>query len=127
LIAAPSDQSVSAPWALTNTVTGATSQAMGTGQSNTNTIVADQGVGNYAAAICNDLVIGSYSDWYLPSMYELEKLYINRTAIGGFAIAFYWSSSEQDVNSAWLQSFNSNSQTAGTKTGNYYVRAVRSY
>ena len=127
IIAAPSDQSNSAPWSLTLTSTGATSQAIGSGQSNTNVIVTDQGAGTYAASICNDLVLGGYSDWYLPSMYELEKLYLSKDVLGNFEVAFYWSSSEQDANSAWAQSFNSNSQSAGSKNGTYYVRAVRSY
>jgi len=30
-----------------------------------------------AAHYCNDLVIGGYSDWYLPSWYELEICYYN--------------------------------------------------
>ena len=30
-----------------------------------------------AAHYCNDLVIGGYSDWYLPSRYELEICYYN--------------------------------------------------
>ncbi|MDD2277960.1 MAG: DUF1566 domain-containing protein [Bacteroidales bacterium] len=127
LIAALSDQSTSAPWSLTFTTTGATAQAYGTGQANTNTIVTDQGEGSYAAKLCDDLVLEGYEDWYLPSMYELEKLFLNKDVIGGFAVAFYWSSSEEDMNSAWLQSFNSNSQAPGTKTNTYYVRAVRSF
>ncbi|MBL7883096.1 MAG: DUF1566 domain-containing protein, partial [Bacteroidia bacterium] len=127
LIAAPNDQSTSIPWAVSLTTTGATGLAIGTGQTNTNAIVANQSSGSYAAKICDDLVLGGYSDWYLPSMYELEKLYINRIAIGGFSIAFYWSSSEDDANGAWLQSFNSNSQTIGIKTNLYYVRAIRSF
>jgi hypothetical protein len=127
IIAAPVDQSTSASWSITLTTTGATGQAIGTGQANTNSIVNDQGAGSYAAKLCDDLVIGDYSDWYLPSMYELEKLYLNKDIIGGFVVAFYWSSSETDTNNAWLQSFNSNSQTSGTKTNSYYVRAIRSF
>ena len=129
LIAAPSDQSASAPWSLTLSPTGATSQLIGSGQSNTTFIVNDQGAGTYAAKLCDDLVIGIYSDWYLPSLNELTTMYPSKSAIGGFAAALYWSSSEDNTNSAWLQSFNSNSQTSGTKTTstNYHVRAVRSF
>lgn len=127
IIAAIADQSTSAPWSLTLTTTGATSQAIGSGQGNTNTIVSNQGSGTYAAKICADLVTGGYDDWYLPSLYELNKLYLNRELIGGFAVAFYWSSSEDYINGAWLHSFNSNSQTVGTKSNSYYVRAVRSF
>ncbi len=129
LIAAPSDQGTSAAWSLTLTTTGATSLLIGSGQANTTTIVNNQGVGSYAAKLCDDLVIGSYSDWYLPSLNELTTVYQSRNAIGGFSLAFYWSSSEADTNNAYLQSFNSNSQAPGSKTTstNYHVRAVRTF
>jgi hypothetical protein len=127
IIAAPSDQSASAPWALTLTNTGATAQALGAGQNNTNLIVGNQGAGTYAAQLCDNLSLGGYNDWYLPSLDELKKLYLNKAVIGGFSVAFYWSSSEDTQNTAWLQSFNSNSQSPGIKTNNNYVRAVRSF
>jgi hypothetical protein len=62
---------------------------LGTGNANTNTVVSNQGAGNYAAKLCSDLVLGSYSDWYLPSKDELNKLFLNKTAIGGFANNYY--------------------------------------
>ena len=127
LIAAPSDQSTGAPWAPTLSMVGSTSMNLGTGASNTNLIASNFGVGTYAAKLCDDLVLGGYSDWYLPSLNELGKLYLNRTAIGGFSLAFYWSSSEDNTNSAWVQSFNSASQSSATKTTNYNVRAIRSF
>lgn len=127
IIAAPSDQSSAAPWSLILSTVMGTSSAIGSGAANTSAIVGNQGAGTYAAKICDDLVLGGYSDWYLPSMYELEKLYLNKTAIGGFAVAFYWSSTEDNTNGAWVQSFNSNSQSVATKTNNNYVRAIRSF
>ncbi|WP_317897975.1 DUF1566 domain-containing protein [Aurantibacillus circumpalustris] len=125
IIAAATDQSASAPWALTLTSTGANAQTIGSGKNNTNAIVSNQGAGTYAAALCDNLVLGGYSDWHLPSLNELTKLFLNKDKIGGFAVAFYWSSSEDNTNTAWTQSFNSNSQAPGTKTTNYNVRAVR--
>jgi hypothetical protein len=127
LIAAPTDQSSSSQWSLTFPLIGAPSKALGSGQANTTTIVSNQGAGSYAAALCDDLVIDSYDDWYLPSLDELTKLYLSKDLIGGFAVAFYWSSSEEDANSAWAQSFNSNSQAPGGKNNLYSIRAVRSY
>jgi hypothetical protein len=128
LIAAPSDQSTSAPWSLTVSSTGATSLSLGTGQANTTAIVTEQGVGSYAAKLCDDLVLNGYSDWYLPSSEELNKLFDNQSLIGGFtATNYYWSSSEYDTNSAWAQQFNSSSSGTHTKLNNYSVRAVRSF
>jgi hypothetical protein len=127
LIASPSIQDTAMPWAITLTSTGATAIALGAGSANTNTIVTNQGAGNYAARYCSDLVVGTYSDWYLPSQTELNKLFLNRVAIGGFVVAFYWSSSEDGTNTAWVQSFNSNSQAPAVKTDSNRVRPVRSF
>ncbi len=128
LIAAPNDQSTGIQWYNgTYVTTGATATALGTGNANTNTIVAVQGNGTYAAQLCYDLVLNGYSDWYLPSRDELNKLYINRTAIGGFAAAYYWSSSEDSYDSAWFQVFVNGSQGNYGKFNSYYVRAVRAF
>jgi len=128
LIAAPSDQSTGIVWWNGSYVTtGATATALGTGNANTNTIVSVQGNGNYAAKLCYDLVLNGYSDWYLPSKNELNKLYINRTAIGGFAAAYYWSSSEYSIYDAWGQYFTNGYQNSLFKSTTYYVRAVRAF
>jgi hypothetical protein len=79
------------------------------------------------ARICGDLVLNGYSDWYLPSKDELNKLYLNRTAIGGFADAYYWSSTEADGTAAWFQYFGNGLQIANTKNYPNYVRAVRGF
>jgi len=48
------------------------------GPQNTSLIVADGNSTLYPAAhYCNDLVVGGYSDWYLPAKNELEVLYYN--------------------------------------------------
>jgi hypothetical protein len=128
LIAAPSDQSTGILWWNGSYVTtGATGTVLGTGNANTNTIVSVQGNGTYAAKLCYDLVLNGYSDWYLPSMDELNKLYINRTAIGGFAAAAYWGSSEYDDGNAWSQYFVNGTQNAFLKLNPVHVRAVRAF
>ena len=81
-----------------------------------------------AARICGDLVLGGYSDWYLPSKDELNKLYINRIAIGGFANNYYWSSTEGDNYGAWVQNFpNGNQFNLSKSLGDLVVRAVRAF
>ena len=128
LIAAAADQSTSILWDdETNVLTGANGTALGTGNANTNTIVAAQGTGNYAAKHCADLVLNGYSDWFLPSKDELSKLYINRVAIGGFANALYWNSTEFNTNAAWLHSFSDGSQSAGSKNIAARMRAIRTF
>jgi hypothetical protein len=106
LIVAPADQGTAVAWYNgTYLVTGATGTALGTGKANTETIVAKQGAGSYAARLCDDLVIDGYDDWFLPSKDELDKIYDNKRAIGGIAEQRYWSSSEADLNNAWPQNF----------------------
>ena len=87
--------------------TGATATALGTGLSNTQQIISVQGnTGSYAAKQCRDYTGGGYTDWYLPSRDELNKLYVNRSSIG-VGDNYYWSSSENRTESAWVQNLNS--------------------
>lgn len=128
LIAASSDQSTGIKWNNgTNTITGAIATALGTGNANTNTIVANQGAGSYAAQLCADLVFGGYSDWYLPSKDELNILCLNNLEIGGFMGSYYWTSSEADQNYVWIQVGNGVMQTVNTKPNGFRVRAIRSF
>jgi len=127
LIAAPSDQSSATPWsASTYKVTGATGTAIGTGQANTNAIITAQGADLYAAKLCDDLVLGGYSDWFLPSKDELNELYKSKVILGGSP--WYWSSSEYDKATAWVVYFvgNGGPDTLG-KYWTYPVRAVRAF
>ena len=82
-----------------------------------------------AARLCGDLVEGGFSDWYLPSKDELNKLWLSKDAIGGFSNDYYWSSTEFDSNNAWLQSFFNGGQFDGAKNTPfpYSVRAIRSF
>ena len=127
LIAAPSD--LFAPWGCYGTeISGADGTAIGTGNQNTIDIMTGCNEAGIAARLCGDLVLGGYSDWYLPSKDELNQLYINRVAIGGFPNAEYWSSSDYDSNRAWFQRFYDGSQNVSSYT-NYSanVRAVRAF
>ena len=136
LIASTADLSNGIQWYNGSyTTTGATGTAIGTGQTNTSAIVNNQGAGSYAAQLCNDYTnadtgTGVYSDWYLPSKDELNKLYQNKTAVGGFAetsYSVYWSSSEYSSYIAWGQFFISGGQYNGNKNCYARVRAVRAF
>ena len=130
LIAPPIDQSTAIQWWNgSDTTTGAKGTALGTGNANTNKIVIVQGIGSYAAKLCYDLKLGGYSDWYLPSKDELNKLYLNKTAIGGFANDDYWSSSEfpDSDGLVWTQYFGNGSQSSYGKDHLSYVRAIRAF
>ncbi len=131
IIAATSDQSdqlIRIKWDKgTYTITGATGTAIGTGFSNTNKIIASQGEPaiSYAAGLARAYTGGGYTDWYLPSKDELEKLSITRETIGGFVNYYYWSSSEFDLSQAWFQTFFSSVQSKSVKGEPAIVRAIR--
>ena len=130
LIAATSDQSTGIRWYNgNNTTTGASGTAIGTGLSNTNAIIASQGATatSYAAGLARAYAGGGYTDWYLPSMDELNKLYLNRTAIGGFANFNYWSSTENASSHARYQNFLNGAQISDLKDLTVYVRAIRAF
>ena len=93
--------------------------------------MADNQAGNYAAKVCADysVTVGgvTYGDWYLPSFYELNLLYTQRTAVGGFASDVYWSSSEDTNNYAWFKNFSNGGQFIEGKSFSHYVRAIRAF
>jgi hypothetical protein len=113
------------------TITNATGTAIGTGKANTAAIIASQGAGVYAAKLCDDLVVGIYKDWYLPSKDELNLMYTNIgqgvTNGGGFASNNYWSSTEHDNYNAWDHYFYAGNQGTSHKGNVLYARAVRTF
>ena len=114
------------------TISVADGTAIGTGAQNTIDIMNGCSTAGIAARFCGDLVHSGYSDWYLPSKNELNKLYINRVAIGGFNNtnnSGYWSSTEyENSDVAWTQRFGDGMQYGSTKNGtNNYVCFVRSF
>jgi hypothetical protein len=143
IIAAISDQSTGVLWqqgihtgsTTIFDVTDATGIAIGTGKSNTDLIIAKQTATSRpfaAAAIAISHTGGGYSDWHLPSKDELNKLYINRVAIGGFTNNWYWSSTEK--NDAYAESLNFDTGLfdglggyKGPGGTPYYVRAIRTF
>jgi hypothetical protein len=129
IISATTDQIVNITWGNgSNLQTGASGTTLGTGNTNTNTIVNLLGNGSYAAKLCSDLVLNGYNDWYLPSRDEMSKMILNKNAIGGFTSANYWSSSEYDISNAYYSNFTSGSANlVGSKNFVSNVRAVRSF
>ena len=107
LVAASVDQSTNATWGCFPEMIGGTSDAIGTGQANTDTIVNFCGEPGIAARICDDLVYDGYDDWFLPSLFELTELYRNLhlNEFGGFNGFGYWSSTESNTVSGWTLDF----------------------
>ena len=136
LIAATADQNTGIPWYTgTDRYTGTAGDGLYAGAMNTAMIVAtqmaDNQSGSFAAKVCADysVTVGgvTYGDWYLPSKYELNLLYLQKIAVGGFASAYYWSSTEDGNDYAWRQDFDSGAQNIGGKNFTSRVRAVRAF
>ena len=127
LISATTDQSTAAQWGCFAVSIPGTSMALGTGQANTTLIVNACSETGIAARICYDLSLNGYDDWFLPSKDELDQMYSQRTVIGGFTNNFYWSSTEYNVNNAWLRIFIAGNQGIAYKDDAYFVRAVRAF
>jgi len=124
--------------------------AIGAGMANTNQIYARvttaSAVANttlYASGIAFDYAYNGKTDWHLPSKGELNELckYARQQTTGdtatvctssgtfrsGFAIALYWSSSENNALNAWNQNFNNGNQLSFNKYNTFYVRPVRAF
>lgn len=128
LISAISDQSTGVTWGCDTTLIGGTSTGISTGQANTTTIVNGCSQPGIAARICDDLVLNGYSDWFLPSMDELNQIYLQKSVIGSFSNdGDYWSSSEWHATSSFGQNFGSGGQYMYYKYDLIYVRAIRAF
>ena len=138
LIVDKTDLSTSQAWSnIDQTLIGATAQSSWDGLSNSNAIVGQAGHTNSAAALCLNSTNGGQSDWYLPSIQELNMLWNNYytvarslTQISGatqFQTTNYWSSTEFDLYIAWNFGFDGGNAYDYNKTARFYVRAVRAF
>jgi hypothetical protein len=131
-----------------NTDTGAIADGIGAGDMNTTLIIAETAgdLATYAAGIAANYEATYsgvlYDDWYLPSKFELNLMWLNLAdplgdgrsggsdtdSEGGFASTFYWSSSQYDSSLAWHQNFGVGNQDVGaSKSTPLRVRAVRAF
>jgi hypothetical protein len=101
------------------------------GKFNTKQIITNRSVGYYAAKICSEYKGGGFNDWYLPSKFELNLLYLlyERRIVSNFARDFYWSSSEDVNDVAWLLRFYDGQLYNYPKFGStaFRVRAIRAF
>ena len=125
LEAATSDLANSNWCSNTATLLNVTATGIGSGMSNTTT--ADVTCSSGAIQAAADYTNNGKIDWHLPSKDELNELYTNKTTVGGFSSAYYWSSSELGANYAWTQSFYDGFQSNLTKNSTLFVRPVRAF
>jgi len=94
---------------ITATASNATSEH--NGSSNTNTIITQPGHSTSAAKICDDYTGGGFTNWYLPSVTELNHGFnaaqVVDSSLGTNKLTdSYWTSTEIDKNQAYSYEFN---------------------
>jgi Divergent InlB B-repeat domain len=89
------DDSAAATW-FDGSFVVTNAQSLTDGLTNTETIVAAQGSGTYAAEICVESGAGGYADWYLPASSEWIEIAseVASQGINNFNAGDYWTSSE---------------------------------
>jgi hypothetical protein len=138
LVAAMEDLEGYYEWGCYNqSVIGADSQWIGSGLQNTMDITnqgcATENGGTTAAQAALDAEINGYSDWYLPSIGELQTMYITigqgseNGNIGGFENNYYWSSSENYNYFAWFVNFYNGGSSLNDKNYARLVRIIRAF
>lgn len=127
-------------------VTNAGANGIGGGKTNTAIIIAQQTIdnksGNFAALAaanfkveqdgetpCTATVLKNcFSDWYLPSAYELALLYKNAAKFLGTPADYYWSSTETSITTALLQDWSTGELIETSKASTIgHVRPVKSF
>jgi hypothetical protein len=146
LVCAKNNQSTAIEWfAGTFGNTQAKGNGLYAGKSNSSIIISSHvfiGDNNssYAARLCNELTVVEdtvlYGDWYLPSIFELKLMSLNLPLINSTAIAnggenfinnFYWSSTEESSDKAWIVNLNNAQESVVLKSSQNPVRAIRSF
>jgi hypothetical protein len=130
-----------------NKITNARGDGIGSGETNTRLIIAQQTIDNqnglFAALLAANFQVLEdgvtpcqtpiapeslcYGGWYLPSAFELQLLHntLHQANLSSFAPEYYWSSTEASVTNAWLQNFATGEITASSKSNTIgRVRAI---
>lgn len=108
-------------------ILGAQFSAVGTGQSNTNAILAACTTAGIGAQLCNDLVQNGFSDWYMPSIDEVYLMYAQRDSLPALGAGRFWSSTQVNGTVALILDFTTGQLFNMPPSSSRYVRAVRSF
>lgn len=111
------------------------SALIGSGAKNTADIIKSPCINKSdAARVCSDEVLNGYNDWFLPSIGELQQMYLNigfgasgkNHNVGGFKKELYYSSSESsEITRAYFLVFENGNIDDCNKNIPKRVRAIR--
>lgn len=96
---------------------------IGAGKTNTNTITSKDSNTAIAAWRCKTHNASGYSDWYLPSLGEMNRIATNIPSSMA-TTQVYWSSSEASSSSAWFMNYDLWSESR-SKGNFYYAKPCR--
>jgi len=107
---------------------------IGNGRKDTRSIndfLNGKGESGKAAQVCAGKSLGGKTDWFLPSLGELNLMWVAKYTHGFTGLigtGWFWSSSQYySGNRAWFQIFPSGSQSDWEKNGGNSVRAIRAF
>ena len=133
LVCTSFDQSAGTNWGCSGTdISGAEGELLKDGKPNTAEIISECSTSDIAADLCSDLTFAGFTDWFLPSINQLERMHDNLhlEGKGNFSGNSYWSSSEWTTTPATfaetLHFATSLRQEIG-KSASLYVRAARRF
>ena len=100
IIMSQNDIGTAVVWGCTGTlITGVNGTTIGSGAQNTLDIVAGCSTPVIAARLCDNLVLNSYSDWFLPGNAEWVAVSVNLILVNGISNQQgYWTSNQFDAN-----------------------------
>ncbi|MBA0883085.1 DUF1566 domain-containing protein [Flavobacterium undicola] len=116
-------------WGCPGVATNAIGTVIGTGVTNTATILAICNAAGTPAKLCDDYAGGGYTDWYWPSKDELNKIYLTLSYFTNVNAYLYWSSSEVSSANAIRQHMapGNGGQPQFGKNSNSHIRAMRTF
>jgi hypothetical protein len=106
-----------------NTISGAQNDGTLVGRANTAAIIADQGEGTYLFKYVSTLSINGYTDWYVPSIRELnlfrDFIYNSTYCTYSSATHYYWASKANSSYKWTWGNYISSTQTGALYKTNY--------
>jgi hypothetical protein len=85
------------------------------------------GAASYNSPACPTNAQLTPNCWHLPTKTELNYLYEQKDAVGGFGSDGFWSSTDAGTGSAWVQDFITGTQSPLLKFIYTHIRAVRTF